>query len=384
MKNFKQKEIQTYFYGTMYGLAIFMLVSLASCNKETFTNNKGDLKDPATLKSKARVTVHSGSSIQSAVDAAGSNTIIYIEPGIYSESIVVNKPGIELIGLTGKGDVVIQNPGDEEDGVSVNADGDGFVLKNVTVKGFEDNGVLLVGTDNFLLDHVIAIDNREYGLFPVHCNNGVIENCTATGSADTGIYVGQSSNITVTNNVAFANVSGFEIENCNNVKATLNESYNNTAGLLVFLLPGLDVKSSSNILVSHNKIHDNNLANFSTPEGGLEFFIPKGMGILLLGADNTTIEHNLVRGNNFVGIAAVSTLLLGVLNGAPPEAFADIEPNPDGARILHNVLQANGKSAPPGLPLPAADLLWDGSGTNNCWQFNVFSSSYPASLPACN
>jgi hypothetical protein len=75
---------------------------------------------------------------------------------------------------------------------------------------------------------------------------------------------------------------------------------------------------------------------------------------------------------------------LGALNGAPPEAFADIEPNPDGARIIHNVLQGNGSEAPAGLPLPAADLLWDGSGNDNCWKSNVFTTSYPASLPICN
>ena len=384
MKCFNQKEIRLYFLQKIYVLVILVLISLASCNKQVVP---GDEKDGgiARLKSqKVSITVSAGTSIQSAVDAAAANTIIYIEPGIYKESIVVGKPGIELIGINGKGEVIIQNPADEENGIRVTDNGDGFTLKNVTIKGFEDNGVILIRVDNFLLDHVISIDNKEYGLFPIRCNNGVIRNCSATGSSDTGIYVGQSANISITNCIAFANVSGFEIENCSNITATFNESYNNTAGLLIFLLPGLTVKVSSNILVSHNNIHDNNLENFSVPEGGLEFFIPKGMGILLLGADNTTIEHNLVRDNNFVGIAAVSTLLLGALNGAPPEAFADIEPNPDGTRILHNVLHGNATEAPPGLPLPAADLLWDGSGTNNCWQFNVFSTSYPAPLPACN
>jgi hypothetical protein len=135
-------------------------------------------------------------------------------------------------------------------------------------------------------------------------------------------------------NEAYENVSGFEIENCTDVDASWNESYNNTAGLLVFLLPGLQVKSSSNILVAHNKIHDNNHVNFAPPDGGFEVYIPQGTGILLLGADNTTIEHNTIGNNNFVGIATVSTLVLGALAGIPPEAFADIEPNPDGTRLF--------------------------------------------------
>jgi len=31
----------------------------------------------------------------------------------------------------------------------------------------------------------------------------------------------------------------------------------------------------------------------------------------------------------------------------------------------------------------AVDLFWDGTGTNNCWKFNNFGSSDPATLPAC-
>jgi parallel beta-helix repeat protein len=382
MENLNLKEMPLYFLLKNYVLLVILL-GFASCSKEIVPGNERDTG--SSLKNqKISVTVKSGSSIQTAVDAAAANTIIYIEPGIYEEAIVINKPGMQLIGIKGNTKVVIQNPGELENGITVRSEGDGFVLKNVTIKDFEDNGVFMIRADNYLLEDVTAINNTEYGLYPVFCNNGIIRNCTATGSTDTGIYVGQSTNISLSYNVAYGNVSGYEIENCSNVTASFNEAYNNTAGILIFLLPGLRVKTSSDIVISHNKIYNNNLDNFSTPEGGLEFFIPKGMGILLLGADNATIEYNLVRDNNFVGIATVSTLLLGALNGAPPEAFADIEPNPDGARIIHNVLQGNGSEAPAGLPLPAADLLWDGSGNDNCWKSNVFTTSYPASLPICN
>lgn len=79
-------------------------------------------------------------------------------------------------------------------------------------------------------------------MFPVLSANGRIEHCSATGSSDTGIYVGQSTNVIVQYCKAFANVSGFEIENCTNVKAVWNEAYDNAAGMLVFLLPQLTVK----------------------------------------------------------------------------------------------------------------------------------------------
>ncbi len=390
MKKLQKQRLINSIAKKIYWLPIIMMISIASCKKEEEPTSPADDTEKtdevyASRNSIPHVTVHPGSSIQAAVNAANAGTIIFIEPGIYKEAVVVNKPRIQLVGTKGScKDIIIENPGDEENGITVSDEGDGFFLKNVTVRNFEENGVLLTRVDNFVLDHVASVNNSEYGLFPVLCNHGVIKFCSATGSSDTGIYVGQSENIIIQFNVAFANVSGFEIENCTNVNASWNEAYDNTAGLSVFLLPGLTVKTSSNILVAHNKIHDNNLANFAPPGGGLEVNIPQGAGILLVGADNTTIEHNLISRNNFVGVATVSTLVLGALAGIPPEAFADIEPNPDGAMITHNILKNNGTAAPPGLPLPAAELLWDGSGSNNCWSNNIYSFSFPASLPVCN
>jgi parallel beta-helix repeat protein len=331
------------------------------------------------------IIVTPGSSIQAAVNAASPNSVIHIQPGTYSESIVVDKAGIKLIGLSGPGGqgVIIQNPGDEDDGIRVTNAGDGFELRNVTVQNFEENGVFLIRVDDFTLSHVTTINNGEYGLFPVRCNNGKIEHCSATGHTDTGIYVGQSTNVTMKFNTVFANVNGLEIENCSNVTAEKNHCYDNVCGILSVLLPGLTVKTSTDITIINNHIHDNNHINFADP-GGFEAFVPSGSGILVVGTDNTIVKDNKIRDNNFVGVATVSTLVLGALAGLPPIVFADIEPNPDGAKIINNNLFHNGSAPPAGLPLPGVDLLWDGSGTNNCWKQNAFSSSFPAALPVCN
>ena len=387
MKKFQSKKTTTIITRQICLMLAVITISFASCKKamEAQSEEKQLTSAEKTANGMPHIVVKSGSSIQAAVDAANTGTIIFIQPCIYNEAIHVNKAGIQLVGMNEKSkEIIIQNPGDEENGIEVTSNGNGFVLKNVTVQNFKDNGVLLTGVDNFILDHVKAINNKEYGLFPVFCHHGVISHCSATGSSDTGIYVGQSTDINVQYNTAFANVSGFEIENCTNVNASFNESYDNAGGLLVFLLPGLKVKSASNISVMKNYIHDNNRANFSTPQGGFEFFVPTGSGILVVGADNTTIQKNIISHNNFVGVATVSTLIIGSLAGLPPEAFADIEPNPDGAKITENTLTQNGSAAPPGLPLPAADLLWDGSGTNNCWSKNIYTTSYPSAFPVCN
>jgi parallel beta-helix repeat protein len=367
---------------------IFLFAMIFSGCKKDIQSQANEISANSASNSKEEapaVTVHAGQSIQAAVDVASSGSIIKIEPGTYNEALVVDKANMQLIG-TGDG-VIIQNPGDEENGISVTDAGDGFVLKNVTVRNFKENGVLLQHVDNFLLSHVTATDNGEYGLFPVFCNGGVIEHCTASGHTDTGIYVGQSSNVDMNFNTVFANVQGLEIENSTNVTASKNQCYDNSAGVLVSFLPGLTVTTSMNITVSNNHVYNNNHVNFSNPDGGFENFTPSGTGILVLAGTGITVKDNNVSGNNTVGIAVISGYTLASLTGIT--AFVTvIDPVPHGYKIVSNVLHNNG-TAPAPIPLPAVDLLWDGpvwggTASNVCWEKNIYSTSFPSPLPSCN
>lgn len=365
---------------------VLCLLVFVACKKEIQppTNEAGQDQSLSTMKAKAKIQVIAGSSIQAAVDAASPGDIIKIAPGIYKEAVVVNKPNIKLVG-TGDGDngVIIENPGNANDGMRVRSDGDGFEMYNITLKNFKENGVVLIRADNFVLDHITTINCGEYGLWPIRSNNGVIKHCTATGHTDSGIYTGQSENITMRFNIVYGNTIGLEIENCKNVTATNNQCYDNVAGMLCVLLPGLSVTSASDINISRNHVYNNNKVNTANPADGFEAFVPSGSGILVVGTDKTTVANNTVQNNNFLGIAVVSTVVLGSLAGLPPEAFAGIEPNADWAKVSDNVANTNGKVQPP-LPFPASDLLWDGSGIGNCWSSNNFKTSFPKPLPVCN
>lgn len=386
MKNLQQLNRRNFLFkkhGWLVVIVLTITTVFSGCVKPI-----GPPCDDGAMNGKSRgpgIVVHRGGSIQAAIDVANPGDIIHIQAGTYNEAIVVNKAGIQLIGnacIPGE-KVIIQNPGDEENGVTVNG-GDGFTLKNVTVQNFKENGVLLSHVNNFLLSNIIANNDGAYGLFPVLCKNGVIEYCTATGHDDTGIYVGQSDNVAMQYNVTYGNVNGLEVENCRNVVVFKNHSYNNVAGLLIILLSGLTIKTASGVLVTENNFENNNHVNFGNPAEGFEALVPTGTGILNVGTDNVTIKNNKITNNNFTGIATVSDLVLGALAGLPPGAFADIEPNPDGTKITDNLLVNNGIAPPLGLPLPGVDLLWDGSGVNNCWKNNTFSTSYPSGLPGCN
>src|SRR5207247_6930289 len=178
-----------------------------------------------------------GGSIQSAIDAAAAGAIIRISAGTRHEPLTTATPRLTLVGI---GHVVIENPGTAEDGIVVADSGDGFALANVTVRGFEENGVKLEHVNGFVLWNVRAENDGEYGLFPVFSSHGVIVHCAASGHSDTGIYVGQSDHIVVVDNVASGNVNGLEIENSSDVLVANNESFDNVAGVLVVIVPCID------------------------------------------------------------------------------------------------------------------------------------------------
>ena len=102
-----------------------------------------------------------------------------------------------------------------EDGNGVHFNYVATVWENPLTPSAEDNGL-----------------NGIYGLYPVGSQNVLIENSYSKGSSDAGIYAGQTSNIVVRNNIAEENVA-----------------FNNTAGLLVFDLDGLDKAFGSNIRI---------------------------------------------------------------------------------------------------------------------------------------
>jgi parallel beta-helix repeat protein len=325
--------------------------------------------------------VHKGESIQAAIDHAGAGATLLIDPGVYAQTVTVGKRDLRLIGLRGSAGagVIIENPGGQGTGILVKSGGAGVVLQNLTVDGFSENDVELLGVHGFDIDHVTATGSGSYGIFPLLCSDGSIEHAHASGHKDTGIYVGESRRIDVEDSTATANVIGIEIENSHEVQAIHNAAFGNTTGMLVDLLPGLQINTCADNLLEKNDVHDNNLANFGAP-GEPESFLPAGSGILIVGADRTTVRDNDVKGNRFFGIALASDEVLVLIGALPQSGLAGIEPNPDGTRIVRNDVVGNGQSSPiPGIP--PSDLIWDGTGNDNVWIGNHFHTSFPTHLP---
>jgi parallel beta-helix repeat protein len=368
------------------------------------------------LQSIARTqVVHSGQSIAAALAAAHPGDRVVVQPGVYHEgaagdlnALSVTTDDIRIIGLPRPGNpVVLENAGAQTYGIWVSpADTLGpegqandeapprgtsgkvlhhFLLTGFTVRGFAGHGVHLACVDDFALTYDTSDGNAVYGLFPIRSTHGLLWRNEITGTtSDAALYIGQSDDVLIAENHVHDNLLGIEVQNSSHCAVDSNNVHANTLGILVDVEQGKALKTQQTTSVGYNAVYENNRANSAEPDSIIAV-LPPGIGILLVGADTTTVVGNRVSGNAFAGIGVVSLCLGLALAGEDCVTGIDVDPFADGNIVAGNVLW-NNATQPTGVPeldALSADLVWDGTGAGNCWTSNAFESSVPPQLPSC-
>ena len=201
--------------------------------------------------------------------------------------------------------------------------------------------------------------NGAYGLYPVQSKDVLIKECIAIGASDAGIYVGQSERIKVLDSIAKFNVAGIEIENSYYAEVIGNHAEHNTGGILVFDLPDLPQQGGHSVLISKNKVINNDTKNFA-PEGNIVGKTPNGTGIMIMANENIEVKDNDIRNNATAGILIVSY--------QEETEDKNYNPIPNKIYIHNNFLSNNGydvdkKRAGPisdVIPGKAPEIIWDG------------------------
>jgi parallel beta-helix repeat protein len=147
-----------------------------------------------------------------------------------------------------------------------------------------------------------------YGLYPVQSKDVLIEHCTVSGASDSGIYVGQSQEIVVRDNEVSANVAGIEIENSFFADVHDNQSHDNTAGILVFDLPGLQQEGGHSVRVYSNTMRNNNKSNFAA-KGDIVSLVPAGTGFFVMANHDVEVFGNTFDGNKTGSVGIISYAL---------------------------------------------------------------------------
>ena len=163
-----------------------------------------------------------------------------------------------------------------------------------------------------------ATSNGAYGLYPVSSTHVLMEDCEAYNAADAGIYVGQTTFVTVRNCIAKKNVAGIEIENTRFADVYGNLAEDNTTGLVVFDLPSNPV-AGSDIRVHHNTVINNNRANFAAVNSSSSTVsqVPAGTGSFVMASRRVEFFSNTWSNNDTVDFAVISGLSITGFDPTP-------------------------------------------------------------------
>ena len=194
-----------------------------------------------------------------------------------------------------------------------------FTIQGMTIQDSKGDLIKVNKSEHVVFSNLHAIwktadsTSGGYAIYPVMCKDVLIDSCYTEGSSDAGIYVGQSDSAIVRNCKAYKNVAGCEIENTSHAAVYNNEFYGNTAGFLIFDLPGLS-KRGGHVKAYHNNIHDNNSKNFAKSGSfgtswGVGNAAP-GSGVIILAASDIEIYDNQIVNNNSSAITIASGFAL--------------------------------------------------------------------------
>lgn len=288
----------------------------------------------------AELAVKDGQSIQEAVNAAAPGDVILIHPGTYKESVYIDKDNITLRGVVVEGEWPVLD-GEHKRNDAILYSGNDVTVEWLTIKHYKGNAIMGQAGNNYVIRYNRVIDTGVYGIFPQFGKNGLIEYNVLSGIEDAAIYVGMCDNVVVRHNEVFDNVAGIEIENTRHAIVENNYAHNNTAGLLVFITPGLPIKTAYDVILRDNFVVNNNTENFGAP-GSIVAKVPRGIGVVIMAADDVIVEGNIISGNTTAGIVITD---LGFVTdiASDPES----EPNPDRIAILDNLMYDNGTDPVP-------------------------------------
>jgi parallel beta-helix repeat protein len=283
----------------------------------------------------ADIAVKDGESIQDAVNKAVSGDVVLIYPGTYKESVYVDKDHITLRGVVEDGKwPVMEGEGKRNDAILYS--GNNFTVEWLTITHYKGNAIMGQSGNNFVIRYNRVIDTGVYGIFPQFGKNGLIEYNVLSGIEDAAIYVGMCDNIDVRHNEVFDNVAGIEIENTRHALVENNYAHDNTAGLLVFITPGLPIKTTYDVILRNNFVVNNNTENFGAP-GSIVSKVPRGVGIVVMAADDVIVEGNIISGNKTAGMVVTDLSFITDISSDP-----ESEPNPDRMVVLDNLMFDNG------------------------------------------
>ncbi|MEV6979270.1 right-handed parallel beta-helix repeat-containing protein [Kitasatospora sp. NPDC093806] len=318
-----------------------------------------------------------GESIQQAVDAAEPGDTVQLLAGTYPGSVRITTPGLTLRG-TGPETVIspAAAPAETVDAATpCAAAGHGLCvagtddrpLADVTVEalavtGFRKNGINATGTTGLTVRATYVHDNGQQGISQEKSTRGVITANESTRNGQSGVFLANSvdseggalstEGTVVSGNRLSDNRIGVTVRRLRDLTIEQNQIHGNCGG--VFIVGDEGVPRAGALSVTRNRVEANN--RYCPPNPRLDHI--QGAGIVLTGAEETTVTENQVRDNvgasPFSGGIVLVHSVVGVANARNT--------------VADNLVLGNGP----------ADVADRDTGTDNSFARNHCAVSEPA------
>jgi hypothetical protein len=311
--------------------------------------------------------------------------------------------GTQLVGTgASQSAVVIDNRFTKLNGIRADRAG-GVYFRNFTIQQAEFNALYVLETDGFVVDHVTARGNDEYGILAFASDHGLIQHTNAYYNGDSGIYPGSGSDLNADNpnfkptryaieiryNRSHHNTLGYSGTAGNSIHAHHNKFFDNATGIATdSLFPGHPGLPQDHARWDHNEIFRNNenwytkyvdtgvCAKPMKERGYMQGTVcpvvptPVGTGLLIAGGNFDSTDHNWIYDNWRYG-----TMQFWV----PSPLRDEYDPSKLYDTSNHNHAFANrmgftksGQKLHNGM-----DFWWDDQGVGNCWENNTSSRGEP-------
>jgi parallel beta helix pectate lyase-like protein len=320
--------------------------------------------------------------IQAAVKAAKAGDTIRVSHGTYKGQVKISgaaKRYLQIIGDVKHPNRVIvelkgQHGAKAQNGFFI-LGADQVRVAGIQAQHYKANGFFALNVKGYKFDHDIAKWGGTYGIYAFNSYGGVISDSVGAWNNDSGFYIGQTPPQThptrsiATRLKAYGNVIGWSGTNMRYVTITKSQFWNNGTGIVPNTEDTEKFPPPSDNVIANNQVFWNNFNYYlgapfkreKTQVGGLSY--PVGVGILLYGGHNNTVENNNVYGNWLSGIAGIQAV---TLKNAALQTLV-------GNKVINNQLGLGGQD------LNGYDLYYEGDGSDNCFSGNTPSASM---LPA--
>lgn len=242
-------------------------------------------------------------SIQGAVDMAQPGDLILVDPGVYTEEVVVRTNDIVLRGRD-RNTVFIDGVHSLTNGVTVQADG--VAIENLTVRNYLGDAISVDGTgsptpiNRFRAFHITTSNTGANGIALRNVTNAEVRQGWTSGHANAGVLVTQCTqcNTLITTTLAEYSARGFAVVGAvDGVAIFSSTSRNNRVGIVV---EDSVEQPTTRALIAANLVLNNGFTSTpnNTPLNDRSF----GVGIHVGGTVSTEVVANRVRANTRTGV----------------------------------------------------------------------------------